>query len=245
MILASHGIIASSGGVTFDADALSFITAASISDLTQKTAINTLVTDLKTYNIWTKMKAIYPFVGGTAAQHRFNLKDPRTINAAFYLDFLGGGTHSANGYQPNGTTAYANTFFNPTTGYSVNNSAHISYYSRTNSSIFNNVEMGCYDVNNLIVSSRRSDQGNNTFLYANTVSGGIGFSDADSLGFYVANRINNQANGFKNGISKGSNTVADNARNNREIVIGANNAIALGIVQLTSKETAFSSIGDG
>ena len=246
MILASHGIIASSGaGVTFDADALSFITAASISDSTQKTAINTLVTDLKTYNIWTKMKALYPFVGGSASSHKFNLKDPRDLDAAYRLVFNGGWTHSSTGAKPNGTTGYANTFFNPTTGYIVNNSAHISYYSRTNSSISSNNEIGCYDVNNLIVSSRRSDQGNNTFLYANTVSGGIGFSDADSLGFYVANRINNQANGFKNGISKGSNTVADNARNNREIVIGANNAIALGIIQFTSKEAAFSSIGDG
>ena len=60
-------------GASVDTDALSFITAASITDATQKTAINTLVKDLKIANIWTKMKAIYPFVGGNAIAHAYNL----------------------------------------------------------------------------------------------------------------------------------------------------------------------------
>ena len=72
MILANYGIIASSGA-SFDADAQAFITAAVITDNTQITAINTLVTDLKAYNIWSKMKALYPFVGGTASTHKWNL----------------------------------------------------------------------------------------------------------------------------------------------------------------------------
>ncbi len=55
-----------------DTDVLAFITATSITDATQQTAINTLVTDLKTANIWTKMKALYPFIGGTATTHKFN-----------------------------------------------------------------------------------------------------------------------------------------------------------------------------
>ena len=58
-----------------DADALAFITAANITDTTQKSAINTLVTQLKTYGIWSKLKAVYPFIGGTAEQHRWNLKN--------------------------------------------------------------------------------------------------------------------------------------------------------------------------
>jgi hypothetical protein len=90
-----------------DADALAFVNAAGITDTTQMSAINTLVTDLKTANIWTKMKAVYPFVGGSAASHRFNLKDPRTVDAAFYLDFYGGITHTSAGATFNGTTGYA------------------------------------------------------------------------------------------------------------------------------------------
>jgi hypothetical protein len=161
------------------------------------------------------------------------------------LTFNGGWTHSSTGAKPNGTDAYADTKFNPTTGYTVNNSAHISFYSRTNSSLNGANDMGCYDVNNLVITTRRSDQSNNTFLYANTLSGGINFVDSDSLGLYVSNRINNQANGFKNGVSKGSNTVADNARNNRTIVIGALNATGFNITQYSSRQSAFASIGDG
>ena len=227
-----------------DTDVCNFITAASITDSTQQSAINTLVTQLKTYGVWTKLKAVYPFVGGTASQHKFNLKDPRDLDAAFRLTFNGGWTHSATGILPNGTTGYAETYFNPTTGYSVNNSAHISFYSRTNSSEVSDTEMGCFDTNNLVITTRRSDQSNKTFLFANT-NNGINFVDSDSLGLYVSNRINNQANGFKNGVSKGSNTVADNARNNRTIVIGANNAIGFNITQYSSRQSAFASIGDG
>jgi hypothetical protein len=99
-------------GAAFDPDAQAFITAAGITDNTQKTAINTLVVDMKGFGIWTKMKAIYPFVGGTASTHKWNLKDPRDLDAAFRLVFNGGWTHSSTGALPNGTNGYANTFLN-------------------------------------------------------------------------------------------------------------------------------------
>ena len=120
------------GGAGTDADAQAFITAAAITDATQQSAINTLVVDLKTYGIWTKMKAMYPFVGGTASAHKFNLKDPRDLNAAFRLVFSGGWTHNSNGALPNGTNGYADTFLTPSTSL-LQNSSHISYYSRTQS----------------------------------------------------------------------------------------------------------------
>ena len=49
MILASLGIISVSRGVS-DADAQAFITAANITDNTQKNSINQLVIDLKSAN---------------------------------------------------------------------------------------------------------------------------------------------------------------------------------------------------
>jgi len=140
----------SGGGGGNDADAQAFITAASITDSTQQSAINTLVTDLKTYGIWTKMKALYPFVGGTATSHKFNLKDPRDLDAAYRLQFNGGWTHSSNGALPNGTTAYANTYLNPFIAFgngqshlpagSTHSLVHVSKYSRTNSTITNNFD---------------------------------------------------------------------------------------------------------
>ena len=73
------------GGVSYDADAQTFFTAASITDTTQKSAVNQLVLDLKSANIWTKFKAIYPFVGGTSTTHKYNLVKPTDSDAAYRL----------------------------------------------------------------------------------------------------------------------------------------------------------------
>jgi len=104
-----------SSAPAYDADAQAFMTAAGITDPIQQNAINQLVLDLKGYSIWTKFKAIYPFVGGTATTHKFNLKNPLDTNAAFRLVFNGGWTHSFNGALPNGTNAYADTKLLPQT----------------------------------------------------------------------------------------------------------------------------------
>jgi hypothetical protein len=119
------------GTPAVDPDAQAFITAAAITDPTQQGAINTLVVDLKGYSIWTKFKAIYPIVGGTAASHKFNLKDPRDLDAAFRLTFATGWTHSATGMTPNGTSAYADTFCSILNN--IGESSHaFGVYSRTN-----------------------------------------------------------------------------------------------------------------
>ena len=97
------------GGVSYDADAQTFFTAASITDTTQKSAVNQLVLDLKSANIWTKMKAIYPIVGGSASSHAVNLKTPGTYN----LTYATGMTHSSTGMTGNGTSGYANTSITP------------------------------------------------------------------------------------------------------------------------------------
>ena len=132
------------GGGT-DADAQAFITAAGIADATQQSAINTLVTDLKTYGVWTKMKAIYPFVGGTSSTHKWNLKDPRDLDAAFRLVFNGGWTHSSTGALPNGTNGYADTFLTPSIVLSTNSNGMGFYTSRANNETnIDVVNMGSY-----------------------------------------------------------------------------------------------------
>jgi hypothetical protein len=56
------------------------------------------------------MTAIYPFVGGTATSHKYNLKDPRDLDAAYRIAFNGGWTHNSNGITGDGTTGYAYTY---------------------------------------------------------------------------------------------------------------------------------------
>ena len=71
-------------------------------------------------SIWTNgfntgMIYMYPFIGGTAAAHKFNGMNPVDTNGAYRLTFNGGWTHSSSGATPNGTNAYANTYFAPST----------------------------------------------------------------------------------------------------------------------------------
>lgn len=115
---------------SFDADAQAFITATGITDVTQKNSINTLVTSLKSNSLWSKFYLIYPFVGGTAFTHKFNLKDPRDLDVAFRLVYIGINGHDANGYSASGG-GYSDTKLVHSTVTTLNDMA-MSFYTRTN-----------------------------------------------------------------------------------------------------------------
>jgi hypothetical protein len=136
-----------------DPSASAFLTAAGITDPTIVNAINRLVLNYKgqgnlnnSVDFWTTSNALYPMVGGSASSHKFNLKDPRDLDAAFRLSFIGGWTHDANGAKPNGTNAYARTFLIPSSVLNVNNHS-VSYYSGTNLSepSADPVNLGAFD----------------------------------------------------------------------------------------------------
>jgi len=101
------------GGVPLDPDAVAFLTAAGIADATITIAIDTLVKDLKNYGIWNKAYVIYPFVGGAAASHKYNLKDPRDLDGAFRAVFNGGVTHNSAGITGNAINGWYDTKFSP------------------------------------------------------------------------------------------------------------------------------------
>ena len=107
-----------------DLDATTFLTAASITDSTQSSAINTLVKDLKRFGLWNKIKAFYPFVGGTPESHKWNLKDPRDSNDAYRLTFSGGWTHSSTGAKCNGSNTSADTFLSLRTVFGSTSTQH-------------------------------------------------------------------------------------------------------------------------
>ena len=126
-------------GTTTESEA--FILNAGLTNSTEKDAIRELVNNLIGYSIWSKFKAVYPMVGGTASSQKFNLINPLNSDLAFRLSFQGTWVHSATGAKPNGTNAYASTFLNPLTDMSLNNN-HISYYSRTEITETGKSEMG-------------------------------------------------------------------------------------------------------
>jgi hypothetical protein len=227
-----------------DPDAQAFITAAAITNPTQQAAINTLVVDLKGYNVWSKMKALYPFVtdktveADIKSQMKFNLKDPRDLDVAFRLTWNGGGSWTANGYQPNGINGFANTFLQQSL---INSNGHLSYYSRT-LAVGVQIEMGCWDGTSFPLFILRPSAnfvfGNNALSFTTTT---------DARGFWLGTkRANNDREIYKNNISESTNTTNDaNASKNINIYIGARNINNFSIDFPSNKQTAFSSIGDG
>ena len=230
----------------FDADAQAFITAAVITDVTQQNAINTLVVDLKGYSIWTKFKAIYPIVGGTASSHKYNLKDPRDLDAAFRLLFSTGWTHSANGMLP--SSAFANTKLTPSTSLTLN-TTHISLYSRTSTVTNATRDMGAF----LSSSNPCMSLGTNTGVFISdhyNFNFRISSSIASATGFYLGTRTTTTSHKlYKNGSILGSNTVLSaGSLPPLALFLGAVNLGSAGLESAgaySNKQYAFASIGDG
>ena len=225
-----------------DQDAANFLTATGITDPTISTAIDTLVTDLKGYGIWTKMKTIYPFVGGTATTHKFNLKDSRDLDAAFRLVFYGGWTHSVAGILGNGSNTYADTFYIPTIQSDSQNNS-LAVYVRNNINTGQPYEMGASNdsggnVNPYALISRFSD---NRAYFANGSYNQNPFS-TDSRGFWngfidVTNQIL-----FRNGSSISSIAIPVVTIPSFNLYLGAmNRAGTAGL--FSNKELAFASMG--
>jgi hypothetical protein len=200
------------------------------------------------------MKAIYPFVGGTAASHKFNLKDPRDLDAAFRLTFTAGWVHSSTGAKPNGTSDYANTFLNGTK--LTTNNTHLSYYSRTQSLQALNIDMGCDAVPNTNQLLALTITRNTGFSYAVHTSQALSTHYAaasgqtSSQGLFVNNRNGANATDLKiirnnTILATASTNGTNNVSNIINIYIAALNNDGVGPNFFSNKETAFSSIGDG
>jgi hypothetical protein len=171
----------SSGNASDDAQA--FFVAGNITDLTQQTAINYLVDNLKNEGLWTKMKVIYPLVGGNATAHALNLK-----NIALYPLTFSGITHSSGGIS--GTTlgvassaisSYTSVADSPT-------DTSFGYYGTTN---FNNAN-GWIMGDGVSASAGRNGigvttTGNNTTFYSAMGNGAGSGSNSYATGFLAGN----------------------------------------------------------
>jgi len=224
-----------SSAIVYDTDAVAFFTAASITDTTQKSAVNTLVLSLKSVNIWTKMKALYPVVGGVASAHAVNLKSPGTYN----LSFATGWTHASTGMTPNGAT-FANTNF-AFSSILNQNSISMSAYSRTNkigSPIMGAVQVNCYtQIYPYEGSNTWGVEGVNSTAYMTATA-------SDSFGFYQVIRQNsNTVKIVKNStITAYTNTSSGNQSVN--IYLGCRN-YQNSANNFDTRQIAFASIGDG
>ena len=239
MILASLGIISVSRGVS-DSDAQAFISAATITDNTQQNAINQLVLDLKSANIWSKMKAIYPFVGGSATSHRFNLKAPTTNASDYYLIPNGGITHSSSGVTFNGSTGYYNTQLVANT--LTLNSTHISSYIRDFLSGYTGFLIGSNVASRLWLAP--SFSGTQSYFQVNN-SNAVAGVRSNSAGLWLATRITSTNElAYNQGTLYVNKTANSTSLDTGNIFIGVRNNGA-NVTNYYTGTMCFSSIGDG
>lgn len=228
------GSFVQNGIIINDPDAQAFIDAAPIVDSVQINAINTLVLSLKEKNIWNKMQAIYPFVGGTASTHKLNLKDPRDLNTAFRITYSGTQLHDHRGVTHVSGSSLVTNFIMKNN--SVVNDFHWSSYVlydildyllfAGNSQFFNKVNVGVPS----LLSDLYDRNGGNARVYT---------PNSNGSGFYTASRtleLNRHAI-FKDGIIKKFNSTTSG-------ILGLEN-ISIGNLSSSGNTIAFSTIGKG
>jgi hypothetical protein len=231
MILATHGIVGSSI-VQFSAAALEsqfndrVVAAGGSLTSTERSALVTLINDLNNAGIWTKMKAIYPMVGASAAACAQNLK-----SSSFTGTFSTGWTFASTGITSNGSSSYMDTQLNANSNLTVQN-AHFSIYIR--------VKNGGGDQINGAYSGIFIDQYNATNVYY-----GIGVeSDVNAtnqIGMFQVNAFNSLMKLFKNGNALLS-RITGGTLPNANLNLGRSGS---GTPYWWNGTLAFSSIGDG
>lgn len=244
---------------SLDPAAQAFITAAGITDATQINAINNLVLNLKgrgivnnSVDLWSDRLAVYPFVGGSATSHKFNLKDPQDTNGAFRLVFAGGWIHNSTGITPNGTNAYADTNFNPSAQSLELTNAGLYVYQRaapdvgtTRSKMGAEVGSVVDSIHLLWGTAGTAERGivgaassaEYTPLPAESSAGIVGSTMVTVSG-------DRYAKYYANGVQRGTSALQNGAMPNYNIYIGAVNR-AGSALNFFNKEMAFASIGRG
>jgi hypothetical protein len=251
MILSSHGIIGSSI-VQFSpqiaADAFyGRVTAAGGSlTATEESAILDLITDLIDYELWDKMKAIYPMVGASAAACAQNLKSS-SFTGTFTVT---GWTFASTGVKPNGSSAFMNTGLIPDNSLTINNT-HLCVYSRTNSS-GGFVDIGTNDNATTFLPLFKMYLRNGSNLWDSTqysfeLGQLLSVANTDSRGSFLISRTSiSSSKAYKNGAL--SLTALNNNNQTRmskfSLYVGASHNNGLPN-EYSNREYAFCSIGDG
>jgi len=229
--------------IVYDPDAQNYFNAnTSITSTADKNAINTFFLGLKSDRIYTKIKAMYLPIWGTATNSKWNLVNPVDSNAAYRLTFSTGFTFTSGGMTPNGTSAFANTYLNTNSVFPTSN-LHLSYYSRTNTNA-TQIEIG-----NLMNPA-------GAYCFLEIRASGITYSiicqsaapytqynDPNSLGFYIGTRTGVDVTSYKNSVQKATLARPVSANPSYFAYICAANQVNVP-VYYSQKQCSFASLGD-
>jgi hypothetical protein len=229
----------------YDVDAQNYFNAnTSITSAADKNAINTFYLGLKSDGIYTKIKAMYLPIWGSAATCKWNLINPLDTNAAFRLAFSNGWTYSSNGITP--TSAYTDTYLITNTAFATDHNKHLSFYNQINvNSTGNSSSIGSDTVVGGWCRMSVKTIGNAAIVFGGT-GGTTTIANTDSRGFYIANRPNSTSSQiYKNGslFGNGSSANGSTSQINQTLLIGAARS-GISITYYDNKQCSFASIGD-
>ncbi len=182
-----YGIRNLSTAPAYDPDAQAYFNVnTAITSTADKNAINQFYLDLKGFNIYTKIKVMILPIWLTAGNCKWNLINNRSFDLAFSTGFI----FSSSGMTGNGTSSFANTFFNSSV-YMLS-TGHVGYYSRTQTIAVNQSDIG--NINSAVSPNKTS------FIVSSSTSIQTRFgsgliiatkSTTDNRGFILSSRLNN------------------------------------------------------
>ena len=194
----------SSSVPSIDPDAAAYladvVASGGTTNPTIESAVDTLFTDLKSNGLYSKIFAMYPYVGGTASSHAIEAK----LNKSFDITWFGGMTHDVSGSTGNGSNGYGDTGYNPYVeiGSTIGIPSHSSIYVGTES-------------NGTYAEFGYRDSGDNWIMAVDYLGGCYGwqynsgganeilYSNTDARGNYIHSRTSpTNIIAYKNGVLK-------------------------------------------
>jgi uncharacterized lipoprotein NlpE involved in copper resistance len=204
--------------IGFDSDALAYFTSYSITDATEKGAVNTLVNGLKDNSLWAKGISLHTISPTSLAASQGNLINPGT----FDLTWNNSPTHGAGGVLLNGSTQFAQMGIIPGTHLTINDVTIWARIVTASTTIV--VLMGANQSTSqrLQIIPRSGD----TFLFDcyGTADGRISAANTSTTARYLATRrASNDFESYKDGVSQVSATGSNGSQPSIEMYLGAQN----------------------
>lgn len=198
------------GASFIDTDAANVIAAITSAGVTpssgQQSAINNFVSSGKGYGLWPNLSHIYGYVGGTAATHAIDWKNPSGTAVTWH----GGITHNANGVIGDGSTGYGDTGIAATALTRTNSG--LSVFLQTNTSGSLATDIGATDGSTKLFYFQQTASTGFAQALDTLAASIITTASAISTGFYTLARSGNtNFKLFYNGSQIGTSSVTDAA----------------------------------
>lgn len=203
-------------------DVTVYLKKTGITDVTTINALHAFYSDLKLNNLWSKIKVLYPMLGGTSFTTKFDLV--KKNNSFFDISWNGSPIFTVNGVNGGaGLNAYGNTKFNPSINSITGNEGYTTCVGTNDADISSDpIQLGTFrsDTTSFSLMTIRTTGLNFT---ARLNSSQFTMSNATKLGIYSINRKVNVLTMFKNGTKLSTNTTGSTAPNSNIYLLNAAN----------------------